>query len=127
MDGNYYANNSYGPGYPQPQQGYNPAQPPVYPANMAQQDEHFSVGQWIGIWCWNLIPVVGGIIYLIVLCVYAFGDTPKKSVKNWAKAKLIIMLVVFIISIIATVIMMVFFSAFFYTLAESLDSSGYVK
>jgi len=122
MDDNYYGNNSQGYGYPQPQQGYNP---PPYPNNTIQANEHFSVGQWIGIWCWNLIPGVGGIIYLIVMCVYAFGDTPKKSVKNWAKAQLIIMLVTFIITAIATTVIMILYGAIIMAAISSASSASY--
>ena len=76
-----------------------PVMPPVNTAN-----EHVSVGGWVGIFCINLIPVLGWLIYLILLFVWAFGDTKKKTLKNFAKATLIGMLIMIILGIAVVVI-----------------------
>lgn len=82
--------------------------PPVYAQAPAQSyaDEHVSVGMWIGIFFINFVPFIGTLIYLIMLFVWAFGSTPKRSLKNFAKAQLILMLIGLILGIIAFVIMM---------------------
>ncbi|MCL2434163.1 MAG: hypothetical protein FWD16_06580, partial [Clostridia bacterium] len=63
----------------------------------ALSSEHVSVWQWIGLYCLNIIPVVGSLTYLVLLFVFAFGKTPKKTLKNWAKAQLIIALVALVL------------------------------
>ncbi len=96
---NYYSDQySNGQGYNQPQQYQQPQY--QYQQPMYNEDEHVSIGMWIGIYCINLIPFVGSIIYLVMLFVWAFGSTPKKSLKNWAKAQLIVSLVVIVICVI---------------------------
>ncbi|WP_455259354.1 hypothetical protein [Ruminococcus sp.] len=102
-DNNQNYQNSYGTGYNQTpsyqQPNYN---------NMSNDEEHVSVLYWIGVFCINIIPCVGPIVYLVMMFVWAFGSTPKKSLKNFARAQLIlsaialgIMLIVIIISAIA--------------------------
>jgi len=89
------------PVYQQPV--YNqPSYQPVMPQNYAP-DEHVSVGGWIGIFCINLIPVLGWLIYIIMIFVWAFGDTKKKTLKNFAKANLIIFALFFVFAVIAVI------------------------
>lgn len=62
--------------------------------------EPISVGGWIGRSLIPLIPVVGGIVYLIMLFVWS-GDTKKEDTfRNWAKAQLIVMLVAVILAVV---------------------------
>ena len=69
-----------------------------------------SVGGWIGRSLIPLIPLVGGIVYLIMLFVWS-GDVKKEDTfRNWAKAQLIIMAVVIVLSIILGVLFGVVFS-----------------
>lgn len=69
--------------------GQEPAQPPV------------SMGKWIGIMCINLIPIVGPLVYFIMLFIWAFGDNNKdKTFKNWAKAQLVFSLIGVVLLII---------------------------
>jgi len=75
----------------------NNAQPVYMPVN---PEEHVSVGHWVGIFCINLIPCVGPPIFLIMLFVWAFGNTPKKSLKTYARAQLIIIAVLVVLGII---------------------------
>lgn len=72
--------------------------------NYNTEDEHVSVLGWIGRWCINLIPFVGPIIYLVMLFVWSFGSTPKKSLKNYARAQLILYAIAIVIVIIAAII-----------------------
>lgn len=80
------------PNYSQPM--YN--QPVGY--NASQPDEHMTVMGWIGRWCINLIPFVGPLIYFVMLIIWAFGDTQKKSLKSYARAALIVGLIGFVIT-----------------------------
>lgn len=92
---------------------YTPPPQPVYSTQVYTQapaqsyaDEHVSVGMWIGIFFINFIPILGSLIYLVMLFVWAFGNTPKRSLKNFAKAQLVLMLIALILGIIAFIIMM---------------------
>lgn len=91
-----YNNYNQTPSYQQP--NYN---------NMSNAEEHVSVLHWIGIFCLNIIPCVGPIVYIVMMFIWAFGSTPKKSLKNFARAQLIlfaialgIMLIIVIISLV---------------------------
>lgn len=53
----------------------------------------------------NFIPIVGWLIYLVMLFVWAGDKTKEESFNNWAKAQLIIIL----ISVILVVVCMLFF------------------
>lgn len=68
------------------------------------ESEPVSIGQWVGIFCINLIPCVGGLVYIIMMFVWAFGTTAKPSLKNFAKAQLIIIGVVLVLTIIVSII-----------------------
>jgi len=92
------------PTYQQPQYQQPTYQQPFINQQNYAVDEHVSVGGWIGIFCINLIPIVGWLIFIIMLFVWAFGSTPKKTLKNFAKAMLIIWLIVFVLAIIAVII-----------------------
>lgn len=96
--------------YQQPTYQQTPPPPPQYQQPMYQQPvtqqnnagiEHVSVGGWIGIFCINLIPLVGWLIYIIMLFVWAFGDTKKKTLKNFARATLLISAILIVLAILA--------------------------
>lgn len=57
------------------------------------------IGEWIGVFILSTIPLVN----LIMLLIWAFGDT-KPSKKNYARALLILMLISVAIWIIVAVI-----------------------
>ena len=99
------------PTYQPPQQpyGYYPPQQPV--------EEPISVGGWIGRSLIPFIPVVGSIIYLIMLFVWMGDKTKEATFRNWAKAQLVVMGIV-----IGLVILLVIFSA---ALGVSLAESVY--
>ena len=68
------------------------------------KNAHVSVGTWIGIFLINCIPIIGTLIYLIMLFVWAFGGTDKISLKNYAKATLLLITIGIAIGIIGGVI-----------------------
>ena len=107
-------NRNYNQSYQQP--NYNQAQPyqqHVYVQQPAAntEDEHMTVGGWIGVFCINLIPFVGTLIYIIMMFVWAFGNTPKKSLKTFARAQLLIMAIVLVLVIILFIIIFAVFSS----------------
>lgn len=85
-----------------------PSSYPAYPWNSAK--EPISVGGWIGRTLIPMIPLVGGIVYLVMLFIWS-GDTSKEETfRNWAKAQLIIMAVVLVLSIIGLILGVTVFS-----------------
>lgn len=98
------SNQAYNQNY---NQNYNQSyQQPVYVQQPAAntEEEHMTVGGWIGVFCINLIPFVGTLIYIIMMFVWAFGSTPKKSLKTFAKAQLLMMAIVLVLVIILFII-----------------------
>lgn len=75
--------------------------PTVAPANYQQPSKDpISVGGWIGRSLIPMIPIVGGIVYLVMLFIWSGDTTKEDSFRNWAKAQLIVTLVVVILSVI---------------------------
>ena len=85
------------------------------PAAQTPVKESISVGGWIGRSLIPCIPLVGSIIYLVMLFIWSGDKTKEDTFRNWAKAQLIIML----IAVILTVIVTVLFGATIFTLVES--------
>lgn len=56
----------------------------------AAQQQEVSFRNWFSSMLLPLIPLVGWIVYLVMLFVWAFGNTAPKSKRNWARASLII-------------------------------------
>ena len=88
-----------------------------YPASpKPDAKEPISIGGWIGRSLIPMIPLVGAIVYLIMLFIWS-GDTKKEDTfRNWAKAQLIVMAVVVVLSIIFVVV----FGSVFAEIAQSL-------
>lgn len=70
--------------------------------DMYHYDEHVSTWGWIGRWLIMCIPIVG----FIMLFVWAFGGTRKRSLKTWARAHLFLSLIGIIVSVIAIIVLM---------------------
>lgn len=86
---------------------------PVY---QAPAKEPISVGGWIGRSLIPLIPLVGGIVYFIMLCIWC-GDTHKEDTfRNWAKAQLIVMAIVIVLSILGVICFAAFAEEMMYSL-----------
>ena len=75
--------------------------------------EPISVGGWIGRTLIPCIPLIGGIIYLIMLFVWSGDRTKEDTFRNWAKAQLIVMAVVLALTILAVVLGITVFSGYF--------------
>lgn len=56
----------------------------------AENDKPISFGNWVGTMLLPFIPIVGILIYIVMMFVWAFSKDTPKSKKNWARANLII-------------------------------------
>ena len=78
--------------------------------------EPISVGGWIGRSLIPCIPLIGSIVYLIMLFIWSGDKTKEETFRNWAKAQLIITAVVLVL----TIVLVVVFGSAFMELANSL-------
>lgn len=92
-------------------------QPPSGYAQYQKEEETISTGKWVLYQLIPLIPVVGWIVYIVMLFVWGFGSSEKNATfRNWAKSNLIIMLV--------EVVFIILFIALFAAAFASMLSSG---
>ena len=63
-----------------------------------EETKHMTVLQWIGLPLLNAIPLIGSIIYLVLMFKWAFGSNKDITLKNYAKANLIMILIAFILA-----------------------------
>ena len=91
------------PQYQQPQQPrYQQPVNNIYVSDDVYHDEeHVSTWGWIGRWIILCIPIVS----LIMLFVWAFGGTRKRSLKTWARAHLLLTLIGIIAIAITAIIL----------------------
>ena len=80
-----------------------------------------SMWRWVGRYALNLIPFVGGLVYFIMLFVWAFDNKYDDTSRNWAKAQLIIMAAVLVL----TVVLAVAFITVGVGLTREIFDSGY--
>ncbi len=66
-----------------------PYAPYTYPTQ--QPKEEISVGKWVLYHLIPCIPVVGSLVYIVMLFVWGFGTDKNDTFRNWAKAQLIMM------------------------------------
>ena len=79
-----------------------PANHPAYLWNIKK--EPVSIGGWIGRSLIPMIPLVGGLVYLVMLFIWS-GDVRKEDTfRNWAKAQLILTAVGIVLAIIFFVV-----------------------
>ena len=74
--------------------------------NEVPPDKPVTFLNWLGTYGMMLIPIVGGIAFLVMLFIWAFGGKTPESKKNWARATLLfvgVILVIIIVYIIAIV------------------------
>lgn len=89
FEGGAQSNNQYGNQY---NDSYNNAYAPVNnPSDFAGLEEPVSVGEWIIVMLLMMIPCVN----IILMFVWAFGSSEKKSKSNYFKASLIMAGVIF--------------------------------
>lgn len=96
-----YNNSSY---FPQNNMPYQQNMVNYPPNNYNPYEEHVSAMEWIGIICLNIIPVIGSLVYIVLLFVWAFGNTRKRSLKTFAQAQLIIIGIAVVLLILSMAI-----------------------
>ena len=79
-------------------------------ATQATPKAPISIGGWIGRSLIPMIPLVGGIVYLIMLFIWSGDKTKEVTFRNWAKAQLIIMAIVIVLTIILVAVFGVAFA-----------------
>ena len=85
-----------------------PVSYPAYPWNSSK--EPISIGGWIGRSLIPLIPLVGGIVYLIMLFIWSGDNTKEDTFRNWATAQLIVTAVVLVLAVVGAVLCLTVFS-----------------
>ncbi|MBR5523679.1 MAG: zinc ribbon domain-containing protein [Clostridia bacterium] len=71
----------------QPTSAFVPPAVPVTP--VAQDKQPISVGGWMARDLIPCIPIVGGIIYFVMLWIWASDKSKDDTFRNWAKSRLI--------------------------------------
>lgn len=64
-----------------------------------QQGRPMSFFGWLGIMLLPFVPLIGGISYVVLLFVWAFGKDTEPVKKNWARAKLVFVLFLIVIMV----------------------------
>lgn len=89
---------------------------PVYPTyQQPAAGMPVSVGGWIGRSLIPMIPIVGGIVYLIMLFIWSGDLTKEETFRNWAKAQLIVIAVAIVLTVVS-------FVAFGYLAVDLINS-----
>lgn len=78
-----------------------PTPPPMPEAiNVNQKEKTVSMLEWLGTYLIMFIPLVGGIVFFVMLLIWSFSNTIPTSKKNWARATLIFYVIMIIILIV---------------------------
>lgn len=96
-----------------------PMPPMPAPPYMQPAKQPISVGGWIGRSLIPYIPIVGSIVYLVMLFIWMGDDSKEETFRNWAKARLIVTL----ISVAAAVLLVVLMLALGLSLASAVTDS----
>jgi uncharacterized membrane protein YvbJ len=86
------------------QEPVNPILPRTVTVIEEEQEKPVSLGNWLGSLALMFIPFVGGLVFFIMLFVWAFAGYVPQSKKNWARAMLIIAGIVLVLAIILVII-----------------------
>lgn len=78
---------------------------PAYQQPMGMPKAPVSVGGWIGRSLIPYIPLVGWLVYIIMLFIWTGDTTKEETFRNWAKAQLIVMGVVIAVVILFYVVL----------------------
>lgn len=73
----------------------------------------------------NFIPVVGGLIYFIMLFVWSADSSKEDSFRNWAKSQLILYVILLAIILLAVVLVFVLSLLFTPAAATSITEAAY--
>ena len=89
--------------YQNPADVYHTAYGSASPTNFNSWKDNSPVtaGQWVALFAMNFIPVIGNLVFFIIMIIFAVGGTQKKALVNFARAFFIVFVVVMIISMIS--------------------------
>ena len=82
-----------------PVKRYNTEVNYVKPEEKVAEYKPMTALKWIGLTLLNAIPVVGNLIYLILMFKWAFGSTKDLTLKGYARANLLVLLLSIIVVI----------------------------
>jgi hypothetical protein len=74
--------------------------PAISAQGQGESKKPVSYLNWLGTYCIMLIPVVGGIVFLIMLIVWSVSSNISESKRNWARATLTYIIIMLIIALI---------------------------
>lgn len=94
-------------------QGYRPNQPGMMPPYREPIGQPVSVLRWVGRMFLPWIPIVGGLVYFIMIIVWACGDKFDETSKNWAIASIIMIAFNLLVTIVLFCIVYAVFTALF--------------
>lgn len=86
-----------------------------------KEDKPISFLNWLGSMLLPMIPLVGPIVYLVMLLVWSFGSDANPSKKNWARATLLVL----VISIV--ILLFLFTQAFMSILNSGVNIDEYMN
>ena len=64
------------------------------------EDSTISAGQWFMIVGMNIIPVVGNLVFIAIMVIFALGGTEKKTMVNFARAFFIFFAIMVVLGIL---------------------------
>lgn len=105
----------------QPAPAYNPAPGYAPPANKYPTNETVSTIGWVGYFILFAIPLIG----FITMLVLAFGNPKKKSVRNYARAVLIMAVIGIVLGAVTYFFMWDTIVDTFYNLGIDISSFSY--
>lgn len=95
---------------------------------VGEQEESISFGNWVGSLLLPFIPLVGPIINLVMMLVWAFGSDTSKTKRNWARASLIVIIVNIVLIVISIVLLIgLFMSSYTELINSGFDMEGYMN
>jgi hypothetical protein len=66
-----------------------PTPPPIPRAITSNKEKPVSFGDWLGTYLIKFIPLVGNLVFFIMLIVWSVSSEVSESKKNWARANLV--------------------------------------
>lgn len=85
------------------------------------EEKPVSFLNWVGTMILPFIPIVGWIIYLVMLFVWSFGSDTNRTKKNWARAMLVVI-------VIGIALVIIFFTSMVMNILNSgMNLEGYMN
>ncbi|HHT88872.1 MAG TPA: zinc ribbon domain-containing protein [Clostridiales bacterium] len=87
-----------------------PPHTPMQAIEVGNNEKPVSFLNWLGTHFIKLIPFVGGLVYFVMLLIWSFDSNTAESKRNWARAKLVYMLVMFLIAMVFVIMIIMMFN-----------------